>query len=125
MKPLRRRPIRRLDLGLPLVLEVGKHGQCHDDASKKVTTPTGIAVISFTQGFCLGPTIDPRAHRIHAEKSWLWHTDEERRAKSVKGGAGSIVHRLATTERGWTVSIQPTAAWPATDTATVLSDRCG
>jgi hypothetical protein len=30
----------------------------------------------------------------------LWHTDEERRAKSVEGGAGSIDRRLTTTERG-------------------------
>jgi hypothetical protein len=89
-----------------------------------VTLPAGIAIISFTQGFCLGLTVDPRAHRICTEKSWLWHTDEERQAKSIKRGAGSIVHRLATIERGWTVSIQPTAAWPATDTATVPNDRC-
>jgi hypothetical protein len=57
----RRRPIRRPDLGFPPVFEVGKHGQSHDDASKEVTAPAGVAVVSFTQGFLLAlpstPTI--------------------------------------------------------------------
>jgi hypothetical protein len=78
------------------VLEAGKHGQRHDDASKKVTAPTGIAVVSFTQGFRLGPAIDSRAHQKRTEMSQLWHTNEERRAKSVKSGAGSVT----TTEWG-------------------------
>jgi hypothetical protein len=53
------------------VLEAGKHGERHDDASKKVTAPAGVAVVNFTQGFCLGPAVDPCVHRIHAEKSRL------------------------------------------------------
>jgi hypothetical protein len=46
MQPRRRHPIQRPDLEFPLVLEVGKHGQHHDDASKKVTAPAGVAVVS-------------------------------------------------------------------------------
>jgi hypothetical protein len=99
-QPRHRRPIRRLDLGFPPVLEAGKHGQRHDDASKKVTAPTGVAVVSFMQGIRPGPAIDSRSHRIRAEKSRLWHTNEERRAKSVKDGAGSVDRRLTTTKRG-------------------------
>jgi hypothetical protein len=60
------------------VLEAGKHGQRHDDASKKVTAPAGVAVVSFTQGFRPSPAVDSRAHQIRAEKSQLWHTNEER-----------------------------------------------
>jgi hypothetical protein len=85
-----------------------------------VTAPAGVAVVSFTQGFRPGPAVDPIVHRIRAEKSRLWHT-EERRAKSVEDGAGSVasppsnrgcLHTTATTPH------QPPRArrcpWPAT-----------
>lgn len=35
------------------MLEAGKNGQRHDDASKEVTVPVGVAVVSITQGFLL------------------------------------------------------------------------
>jgi hypothetical protein len=40
--------IQRPDLGFLLVLEEGKHSQRHDDASKKVTVPAGVAVVSIS-----------------------------------------------------------------------------
>jgi hypothetical protein len=82
------------------VLEMGKHGQRHDDASKKVTASAGVAVISFMQGFRPSPAVDPSVHQICAEKSRLWHTDQERRAIAVEVGARSAAHRLTTTEWG-------------------------
>jgi hypothetical protein len=33
------------------VVEAGKNEQCHDDASKEVTAPVGVAVVRFMQGF--------------------------------------------------------------------------
>jgi hypothetical protein len=54
------------------VLEAGKHVHHHDDASKKVTAPADVAVVSFMQGFRPGPAVDPIVHRIRAEKSRLW-----------------------------------------------------
>jgi hypothetical protein len=33
------------------VVEAGKNEQRHDDASKEVTAPAGIAVVRFMQGF--------------------------------------------------------------------------
>lgn len=49
----RRRPIRWLDQGFPPVFEMGTHVQGHDDPSKEVTAPAGVAVVSSTQGFLL------------------------------------------------------------------------
>jgi hypothetical protein len=33
------------------MLEAGKNEQCHDDASKEVTTPVGVVVVHITLGF--------------------------------------------------------------------------
>lgn len=49
-----------MDLGFPPVLEVGEHEQGHDDASKKVTAPTGVAVVSNMQGFRPGLSTTPK-----------------------------------------------------------------
>lgn len=62
------------------MLEAGKNGQCHDDASKEVTAPTGVAVVRFMQGFRPGPAVDPNAHE-HAARSRLDLTADERRAR--------------------------------------------
>jgi hypothetical protein len=53
-------PYPRTDLGFPTVLEAGEHGQGHDDASKKVTAPTGVAVVSNMQGFRPGLSTTPK-----------------------------------------------------------------
>jgi hypothetical protein len=49
MMQLRRSPNRSLAPGFPPVVEAGKNEQCHNDASKKVTVPAGIAIVRFTQ----------------------------------------------------------------------------
>jgi hypothetical protein len=36
-----------------MVLEMGKGGQGHDDASKEVIAPMGVAFVSFTRRFQL------------------------------------------------------------------------
>jgi hypothetical protein len=41
-------PNLKMDVGYPLVLNAGKHKQGHDDASKKVTTHTCIAIVNLT-----------------------------------------------------------------------------
>jgi hypothetical protein len=46
-----RRPNRSPALGFPLVVEVGKNEQRHDDASKEVTAPADVVVVRFTHGF--------------------------------------------------------------------------
>jgi hypothetical protein len=51
MQLRRRPPNRSLALGFSLVVEAGKNEQRHDDASKEVTAPAGVAVIRFMQGF--------------------------------------------------------------------------
>lgn len=53
-------PDPRTDLGFPPVLEAGEHEQGHDNASKKVTAPTGVAVISKMQGFRPGLSTTPK-----------------------------------------------------------------
>jgi hypothetical protein len=103
------------------VLEAGKHGQHHDDASKKVTAPAGVAVVSFTRGFRPGPAVNPIAQRIHAEKNRLWHTDKERQARFVECGAGSFDRRLTTrsiasTPRQRTPRQPPRARCPSPET---------
>lgn len=52
-----------MDLGFPSVLEAGEHEQGHDDASKKVTTSTGVAVVSNMQGFRPGLLTTPKSTR--------------------------------------------------------------
>jgi hypothetical protein len=54
------------DLGFPPVLEAEKHGQHHDDASKKVMAPAGVAVVSFMRGFRPGPAVNPIVQSIQA-----------------------------------------------------------
>jgi hypothetical protein len=52
------------------VLETGKLGQGHNDAFKKVTAPTGVAVVSLKQGF--RPSLPSIPGTIgYAEKSRL------------------------------------------------------
>jgi hypothetical protein len=59
-----------MDRGFPLVLEVGKLGQGHNDIFKKVTTPTGVAVVSMKKGF--GPSLPSIPEIVgYAEKSHL------------------------------------------------------
>jgi hypothetical protein len=43
----RRRPNGSLALGFPLVVEAGKNEQRHDDTSKEVTAPAGVAIVRF------------------------------------------------------------------------------
>jgi hypothetical protein len=57
-----------MDLGLPLVLEVGKLGQGHNGAFKKVTAPTGVAIVSMKQGFCPSPAVNLQDHRIRKKE---------------------------------------------------------
>jgi hypothetical protein len=59
-----------MDLGFPLVLEVGKLRQGHNEASKKVTTPKCIAVVSMTQGFSPSLAVNPKTVG-YTEKSRL------------------------------------------------------
>jgi hypothetical protein len=47
----RRRPNQSPALGFPPVVETGKNEQRHDDASKKVTAPVGVAVVHIMQAF--------------------------------------------------------------------------
>jgi hypothetical protein len=59
-----------MDLGFPPVLEAEKLGQGYNDAFKKVTAPTGVAVVSMKQGFC--PALPSIPETIgYAEKSRL------------------------------------------------------
>jgi hypothetical protein len=64
-------PNPEMDLGFPLVLEVGKLRQGHNEASKKVTTPKCIAVVSMTQGFFPQPCRQPQDSRIHRKEPSL------------------------------------------------------
>jgi hypothetical protein len=48
MQPHRRCPNRSPALGFPPVLEAGKNEQRHDDASKEVTAPAGVALVCIT-----------------------------------------------------------------------------
>jgi hypothetical protein len=76
----RRRSIQRPDQGFPLVvLEAGKHGQGHEDASMAV------AVVSSTQGFLPNHAVNPNAHG-HASRSLFWSHCHEKLAKDVIGG---------------------------------------
>jgi hypothetical protein len=45
------RPNRSPVLGFAPVLEAGKNEQRHDNASKEVTAPVGVALVRFMQGF--------------------------------------------------------------------------
>jgi hypothetical protein len=47
----RRCPNRSPALGFPPLVEAGKNEQRHDDASKEVTVPVGVAIVRITQGF--------------------------------------------------------------------------
>jgi hypothetical protein len=51
MQLCRRCPNGSPALGFPSVVEAGKNEQRYEDASKEVTTPAGVAVVRFMQGF--------------------------------------------------------------------------
>jgi hypothetical protein len=42
------------------MLVVGQQEQCHDDAPKEETTPAGVAIVSFKQGFHPGTSVSPK-----------------------------------------------------------------
>lgn len=74
-------PLIQADKGFPPVLEAGKNGQCHDDASKEVTAPAGVAVVSFTQGFL--PTLPSAPTPITQQGAAFWpHRRRETRYTS-------------------------------------------
>lgn len=66
-----------MDLGFPPVFEVGKHERSHDDASKKVTAPTGVAVVSITQGFRPAPSPTPRPSGTRRKETPLGYRQGE------------------------------------------------
>jgi hypothetical protein len=66
--------------GFPPLFEEGSLVQTMTDAFKKVTTPTGVAVVSAKQGFLLaGPT-----HEVHRSSLESHHRREENHVSSSK-----------------------------------------
>jgi hypothetical protein len=65
-------PSRRPALVFPPVFEAGKNEQHHDDASKEVMAPVGIAIVRTMQGFHPSHIVDSTAIR-HAARSHLWN----------------------------------------------------
>jgi hypothetical protein len=59
------------------VLEAGKLGQGHNDAFKKVTAPTSVAVVSMKQGFSPSPAVNPRDHQIRRKEPPLAYRRQE------------------------------------------------
>jgi hypothetical protein len=53
MQAHHRCPNRSLALGFPPLVEAGKNEHRHDDVSKEVMVPAGVAVVRITQGFHL------------------------------------------------------------------------
>jgi hypothetical protein len=89
----RRRPNRSPALGFPPLVEAGKNEQRHDDASKKVTAPTGIAIIRLTQG-----------HKTRCKESPLGSLTERGEPKMMPR---SRPRSTDPPRRGWTEGIQP------------------
>jgi hypothetical protein len=89
------------------VLEAGKLRQGHNDAFKKVTAPTGVAVVSMKQGFRPSPAVNPQDHRIRRKELPLAYCRRE-----ASRNLPSVEQEVLPTEppwppqRNWTVEVQ-------------------
>ena len=81
------------------MFEAGKHAQRHDNASKEVTAPSGVAVVSFMQGFHPGPVVNPSPIG-HAQQGANFDHRGREAKPNVVSRAGDVAPCLTTTKRG-------------------------